>query len=42
MARFIEQEQEHARLAPIEELAVPLFNTRDRDNGWLYRLERGE
>lgn len=39
MARFIAQEQDHARLVPIEELAIPLFNTRDRESGWLYRLE---
>jgi hypothetical protein len=39
MAEFIEKEQSHHRLIPIEELAVPLFYTRDRETGWLYRLE---
>jgi hypothetical protein len=39
MAEFIEQEQARHRLTPIEELRVPLFYTRDRETGWLYRLE---
>jgi hypothetical protein len=39
MAEFIAQEQAHHRLTPIEELRVPLFYTRDRETGWLYRLE---
>ena len=39
MAEFIEKEQSHHRLIPIEELEVPLFYTRDRETGWLYRLE---
>jgi hypothetical protein len=42
MATFIAQEQEHGRVAPIEELAIPLFYARDRETGWLYRLERDE
>jgi hypothetical protein len=39
MAEFIAQEQSRHRLTPIEELRVPLFYTRDRETGWLYRLE---
>jgi hypothetical protein len=39
MAEFIEQEGARYRLTPIEELRVPLFYTRDRETGWLYRLE---
>ncbi|MFN2185942.1 MAG: hypothetical protein ACK2UU_18320, partial [Anaerolineae bacterium] len=39
MAEFIEQEQAQHRLTPIAELRVPLFYTRDRETGWLYRLE---
>jgi hypothetical protein len=39
MATFIEAEAARHRLAPVEELAVPLFYTRDRERGWLYRLE---
>ena len=39
MAEFIEQEQSRRRLTPIKALRVPLFNTRDRETGWLYRLE---
>jgi hypothetical protein len=39
MAEFIEQEEARHRLTPIEELRVPLFYTRDRETGWLYRLE---
>jgi len=42
MAKFIEQERDQVRLTPIEELPIPLFNTRDRETGWLYRLEWGE
>ncbi len=39
MAEFIEQEKAHHGLSPIEELAIPLFYTRDREAGWLYLLE---
>jgi hypothetical protein len=39
MAEFIEKEQPRHRLTPIEALRVPLFYTRDRETGWLYRLE---
>jgi hypothetical protein len=39
MAKFIEQERTRHVLSPIEELRVPLFYTRDRETGWLYRLE---
>jgi hypothetical protein len=39
MADFIEGERARHRLTPIEELALPLFYTRDRETGWLYRLE---
>jgi hypothetical protein len=39
MARFIEAARDSHRLTPIEELALPLFYTRDRETGWLYRLE---
>lgn len=39
MAEFIEEESTHRRLTPIEELVLPLFYTRDRETGWLYRLE---
>jgi len=39
MARFIEKEQARHRLTPIAGLQVPLFYTRDRETGWLYRLE---
>ncbi len=39
MAAFIAAEQGRHRLTPIEALDVPLFNTRDRETGWLYRLE---
>jgi hypothetical protein len=39
MAEFIEVEQTRRRVTPIEQLAVPLFYTRDRETGWLYRLE---
>jgi hypothetical protein len=38
MAEFI-KEQDPARLTRIEELVIPLFNTQDRETGWLYRLE---
>jgi len=40
MAAFIEQERSRRRLTPIAELPIPLFYTRDRESGWLYRLER--
>jgi hypothetical protein len=39
MAEFAEQQASLHRLTPIEELHVPLFYTRDRETGWLYRLE---
>ncbi|MGQ9598466.1 MAG: hypothetical protein ACUVWZ_03515 [Anaerolineae bacterium] len=39
MAQFIAREQTRHRLTPIEELRIPLFYTRDRETGWLYRLE---
>jgi hypothetical protein len=39
MADYIATEQERHRLTAIEELQVPLFNTQDRETGWLYRLE---
>lgn len=39
MAQFIAREQTHRHLIPVEELKVPLFYTRDRETGWLYRLE---
>ncbi len=39
MAAFIEQEQGHRQLTPIEALPVPLFYTQDREAGWLYKLE---
>ncbi len=39
MAEFIKKEQARRSLTPIEELQVPLFYTRDRETGWLYRLE---
>jgi hypothetical protein len=39
MAEFIEQQTELFRLTPIEELKIPLFYTRDRETGRLYRLE---
>ena len=39
MADFIQDERAHRTLEPIAELAVPLFYTRDRETGWLYRLE---
>jgi hypothetical protein len=42
MAEFIEEEGAHRRLTPIEELILPLFYTRDRETGWLYRLEWDE
>jgi len=41
MAEFIAEEQARHRLTPLEELRVPLFYTRDREMGWLYRLEEG-
>ncbi|MBN1660596.1 MAG: hypothetical protein JXA93_19520 [Anaerolineae bacterium] len=39
MARFIEAQAENRALTPVAELQVPLFYTRDRETGWLYRLE---
>ncbi len=39
MAQFIEQERIRHRLTPVEELHIPLFYTRDRETGWLLRLE---
>lgn len=42
MARFIAGEQARRRLTPIAELSVPLFYTRDRETGRLYRLEWDE
>jgi hypothetical protein len=41
MAEFIAEEQARHRLTPLEELRVPLFYARDRETGWLYRLEEG-
>ncbi len=39
MAEFIDRQGARHTLTPIEELSLPLFYTRDRDTGWLYRLE---
>jgi hypothetical protein len=39
MAQFIEQERARHRLTPVEKLHIPLFYTRDRETGWLLRLE---
>jgi hypothetical protein len=39
MADFIAQKQERHRLIQLEELAIPLFYTSDRETGWLYLLE---
>jgi hypothetical protein len=39
MAEFIAEQESRRRLAPIEPLYVPLFYTRDRTTGWLFRLE---
>jgi hypothetical protein len=39
MAEFIEEQQSLYNLTPIEGLRVPLFYTRERETGWLYRLE---
>jgi hypothetical protein len=39
MAAFIEQERRFHQLTPVEELKVPLFYTKNRETGWLYRLE---
>jgi hypothetical protein len=39
MAQFIDKERTRRSLTPIEPLHVPLFYTRDRKTGWLYRLE---
>jgi len=41
MAEFIDRDRGRHRLTPIEGLEVPLFYSRDRDTGWLYRLEWG-
>jgi hypothetical protein len=38
MASFIEAQRGQCTLEPVAELWVPLFYTRDRDTGWLYRL----
>jgi hypothetical protein len=38
MARFIEAQRGRCTLEPVAELRVPLFYTRDRETGWLYRL----
>jgi hypothetical protein len=38
MARFIEEQRQHCTLEPVAELKMPLFYTRDRETGWLYRL----
>jgi hypothetical protein len=39
MADFIEAQPTHYVLTAVEELRIPLFFTRDRETGWLYRLE---
>ncbi|MGD8736202.1 MAG: hypothetical protein PVJ85_05530 [Anaerolineae bacterium] len=39
MAGFIKTEQALRTLVPVAELEIPLFNTRDRETGWLFRLE---
>ncbi|MEJ2735983.1 MAG: hypothetical protein P8189_20855 [Anaerolineae bacterium] len=39
MAEFIEQKRTRHRLTPIAELHIPLFYTRDRESGCLFRLE---
>lgn len=39
IVQFIEREQRRQRLVPIEEMKVPLFNTKGRETGWLYHLE---
>jgi hypothetical protein len=39
MANFIAQQRTRHRLTAVAELEIPLFYTRDRDTGWLYRLE---
>jgi hypothetical protein len=39
MANFIAEQESQHRLTRIAELEVPLFYTRDREAGWLYRLE---
>jgi hypothetical protein len=40
MSDFIAREATRHAMVPLEELSVPLFYTRDRLAGWLYRLER--
>jgi hypothetical protein len=42
MAEFIDGQRSQHRLVPVEALQVPLFYTRDRETGWLYRLEWDE
>jgi hypothetical protein len=39
MAAFIDKERGQHSLEPVEALQVPLFDTKDGDTGWLYRLE---
>jgi hypothetical protein len=39
MAEFITEQESQHRLTPVAQLEVPLFYTRDREVGWLYRLE---
>jgi len=39
MAEFIAGQEARYRLTPVADLPVPLFYTRDRESGWLYRLE---
>jgi hypothetical protein len=39
MEDFIDREWDRHRLTPIEALKIPIFYSRDRDSGWLYRLE---
>ncbi len=42
MVEFIQKQRIRHQLTPIEELYIPLFYTRDRETGWLYRLEWDE
>jgi hypothetical protein len=39
MADFITGEGARRRLTPIEPLRIPIFYARERESGWLYRLE---
>ena len=39
MSQFIAGQGAHYQLTPIEDLSIPLFYARDRESGWLYRLE---